>query len=137
MAQAVTLPLATVSVKEARQLNLCYAFQVISPVQTLTLQAATQEEMELWISTIQNATASLLGCTQRTRMSMKDMEDTVLGRVRLADGNKRCADCGDTNPSWASINLGALICLSCAGVHRQMGVHVSKVRSLELDTEEP
>ena len=82
VAQAVTLPLATVSVKEARQLNLCYAFEVISPVQTLTLQAATQEEMELWISTIQNATASLLGCTQRTRMSMKDMEDTVLGRVR-------------------------------------------------------
>jgi len=56
--------------------------------------------------------------------------------LRAAAGNDCCADCGAPNPSWASINLGAVVCLACAGVHRQMGVHISKVRSLELDTKE-
>jgi hypothetical protein len=48
-----------------------------------------------------------------------------------AAGNAACADCGAASPapSWASINLGVVLCLPCAGVHRQLGVHISKVRS--------
>lgn len=41
------------------------------------------------------------------------------------------------DPDWASINLGALLCLECSGIHRAMGVHVSRVRSLTLDVWEP
>jgi hypothetical protein len=52
-------------------------------------------------------------------------------------GNEICADCGAPEPTWASINLGILVCLECSGVHRRLGTHVSKVRSLTLDKWEP
>ena len=42
--------------------------------------------------------------------------------------NSTCADCGSAKPDWVSLNLGILVCLECSGVHRSLGVHVSKVR---------
>ncbi|KAF7095510.1 hypothetical protein CFC21_097662 [Triticum aestivum] len=53
--------------------------------------------------------------------------------LRRVDGNTICADCGAAEPDWASLNLGALLCIECSGVHRNLGVHISKVRSLTLD----
>ena len=48
-------------------------------------------------------------------------------------GNGKCVDCDAPAPDWASINLGVLICIECSGVHRQLGSHISRVRSLDLD----
>lgn len=53
--------------------------------------------------------------------------------LRRVGGNDRCADCGAPEPDWASLNLGVLVCIECSGVHRNLGVHISKVRSLTLD----
>eukprot|EP00980_Cylindrotheca_fusiformis_P018494 scaffold6124_cov122-Cylindrotheca_fusiformis.AAC.13 len=52
---------------------------------------------------------------------------------KLMEINQTCADCGAPNPDWVSLNLGVLVCIECSGVHRSLGVHVSKVRSLKLD----
>lgn len=49
-------------------------------------------------------------------------------------GNDACADCKTRNPRWASWNLGIFICVKCAAVHRKIGTHITKVKSLNLDT---
>ena len=54
--------------------------------------------------------------------------------LRNLAGNDACADCGTAKPGWASLNLGTLICIECSGIHRNLGTHISKVRSLDLDS---
>ena len=44
-------------------------------------------------------------------------------------GNSACADCGQENPRWASINLGITLCIACSGVHRCVA-HLTCVKSL-------
>ncbi len=51
-----------------------------------------------------------------------------------AEGNEKCVDCGVDSPEWASLGFSILICLECAGQHRALGVHISLVRSLLMDT---
>ncbi|OIV89519.1 hypothetical protein TanjilG_20304 [Lupinus angustifolius] len=48
-------------------------------------------------------------------------------------GNKYCADCGSSEPKWVSSSFGVFICIKCSGIHRSLGVHISKVLSLKLD----
>jgi hypothetical protein len=50
----------------------------------------------------------------------------------VLEANATCADCGKTSPDWVSLNLGILVCLECSGVHRSLGVHVSKVSSADF-----
>lgn len=53
------------------------------------------------------------------------------------DDNKYCVDCDAKGPRWASWNLGVFLCIRCAGIHRNLGVHISKVKSVNLDAWTP
>uniref|UniRef100_A0A2P2MHC3 ADP-ribosylation factor GTPase-activating protein AGD4-like isoform X3 n=1 Tax=Rhizophora mucronata TaxID=61149 RepID=A0A2P2MHC3_RHIMU len=62
-----------------------------------------------------------------------NIADSVYSILRKIPGNDLCAECGAPEPDWASLNLGILLCIECSGLHRNLGVHISKVRSLTLD----
>ena len=49
-------------------------------------------------------------------------------------GNSSCCDCGMEKPKWASLNNGVFLCLKCAGFHRSLGVDISTIRSLQIDS---
>ncbi|KAH7536654.1 hypothetical protein FEM48_Zijuj03G0007500 [Ziziphus jujuba var. spinosa] len=69
---------------------------------------------------------------QRDRRAKSGLPERLEGFLHQS-GNKTCADCGSPDPKWVSLSFGVLICIKCSGVHRSLGVHISKVLSLKLD----
>lgn len=57
----------------------------------------------------------------------------LLEDVLRQPGNERCADCHASSPRWASTNLGIFLCVQCASLHRRLGTHTSRVKSVTLD----
>ncbi|XP_043965325.1 arf-GAP with GTPase, ANK repeat and PH domain-containing protein 1 isoform X2 [Gambusia affinis] len=114
-----------------------FEFTIVSLTgQTWNFEATSYEERDAWVQVIESQIlASLQSCESSKNKSRltSQSEAMALQSIRSIRGNGRCADCDVPNPDWASLNLGALICIECSGIHRNLGTHLSRVRSLDLD----
>lgn len=63
----------------------------------------------------------------------QERHERMLNALFQTPGNDRCADCTAKNPRWASYSIGVFLCIRCASLHRKMGTHVSKVKSVSMD----
>uniref|UniRef100_A0A6Q2YRG7 Arf-GAP with coiled-coil, ANK repeat and PH domain-containing protein n=1 Tax=Esox lucius TaxID=8010 RepID=A0A6Q2YRG7_ESOLU len=145
------------TVKHCEDIERRFCFEVVSPTKSCILQADSEKLRQAWIKAVQNSiatafreqgeeaekldrksstsTGSLDSGGEPKEKSLKG--ESALQRVMAIGGNACCCDCGQPDPRWASINLGITLCIQCSGIHRSLGVHFSKVRSLTLDSWEP
>ncbi|KAI9818151.1 MAG: hypothetical protein M1827_000776 [Pycnora praestabilis] len=195
------IDLRMASVREARNADRRFCFEVITPHYKRVYQATSEEDLNNWISAINNALQSAVEgrgipqsfdtSTTKDGSIRRDIGSILTGKsssyaghssshsslqngvnsssnnvfrrttvgarptygragsssfdenpskllqlVRDTDqGNCWCADCGsNVKTEWVSINLGIVLCIECSGIHRSLGTHISKVRSLTLDT---
>lgn len=145
------------TVKHCEDIERRFCFEVVSPTKSCMMQADSEKLRQAWIKAVQNsiATAFRDKADDPEKMDRKSSTSTgsldsagdvkekcvkgesALQKVLAVSGNSSCCDCGQPEPRWASINLGITLCIQCSGIHRSLGVHFSKVRSLTLDTWEP
>lgn len=193
------IDLRLASVREARNAERRFCFEVITPQFKRVYQATSEEDMNSWIMAINNALQSAVegrgmkdaaapavhppethsirrdigsiltgkssslnhghqqsvsssnsaanNVFRRTTVGARpaynrsssgnydETPDKLLQLLRDTDqGNALCADCNSgTKVEWVSINLGIILCIECSGIHRSLGTHISKIRSLTLD----
>ncbi|XP_046683093.1 centaurin-gamma-1A isoform X3 [Homalodisca vitripennis] len=100
-------------------------------------EASNSEERDEWVSAIEQQILNSLQGNESSKVKSRlqsSVEVASLQSIRTrVPGNTHCVDCDAPNPEWASLNLGVLMCIECCGVHRNLGSHISRVRSLHLD----
>uniref|UniRef100_A0A3B4TT38 ArfGAP with SH3 domain, ankyrin repeat and PH domain 1a n=1 Tax=Seriola dumerili TaxID=41447 RepID=A0A3B4TT38_SERDU len=134
--QPVRLNLLTCQVKPSAEDKKC--FDLISHNRTYHFQAEDEQEFISWVSVLTNSkeealNVALQGGGQSSCVEEEELTKSIIDEVLRSPGNDTCCDCGAADPRWLSTNLGVLTCIECSGIHREMGVHVSRIQSLELD----
>ncbi|KYO45188.1 hypothetical protein Y1Q_0014654 [Alligator mississippiensis] len=114
------------------------SFDLISHNRTYHFQAEDEQEYIAWISVLTNSKEEALNMAFRGEQSagensLEDLTKAIIDDIQRLPGNEVCCDCGSQDPTWLSTNLGILTCIECSGIHREMGVHISRIQSLELD----
>uniref|UniRef100_A0A8C2XJ24 Arf-GAP with coiled-coil, ANK repeat and PH domain-containing protein n=1 Tax=Cyclopterus lumpus TaxID=8103 RepID=A0A8C2XJ24_CYCLU len=145
------------TVKHCEDIERRFCFEVVSPTKSCMLQADSEKLRQAWIKAVQNSIATAFRdkgdegekLDRKSSTSTGSLDsggelkekpikgESALQKVLAIPGNTCCCDCGQPDPRWASINLGITLCIQCSGIHRSLGVHFSKVRSLTLDSWEP
>ncbi|XP_078056929.1 arf-GAP with coiled-coil, ANK repeat and PH domain-containing protein 2-like [Mustelus asterias] len=143
------------TVKSGADSERRFCFEVVSPSKSCMLQADSEKHQQNWILAVQSSIATAFNERREDNYSKLERTSSVstgvfafaeevrpgkekgLEQVQSIPGNAQCCDCSEPLPEWASINLGITLCIECSGIHRSLGVHFSKVRSLTLDSWEP
>ena len=128
--------------KNDKEYDYPYCFEIISVnnKSSFLLQAETEVGAEEWFYCLRNAISNSISYYKDTPnipendSNHSDNKDCLIEKLI---NNNKCTDCDSDHPTWCSINWLCLICIDCSGVHRSLGVQISKIRSMRLDNLEP
>ncbi|XP_048107896.1 arf-GAP with coiled-coil, ANK repeat and PH domain-containing protein 2-like [Alosa alosa] len=119
------------TVKHCEDIERRFCFEVVSPTKSCMMQADSEKLRQAWIKAVQNSIA--------TAFREKGDDGEKLDREVSAEGQPGLS--GELEKSLldssAEASTQACVCIQCSGIHRSLGVHFSKVRSLTLDSWEP
>ncbi|CAH0562574.1 unnamed protein product [Brassicogethes aeneus] len=118
-------------------------FDLISYNRTYHFQAEDEADQRAWMSVLINCKDMVLMKAfddssktggDKVNHSFIELQQAIIKYIQKIPGNERCCDCNSQNDAtWLSTNFGIIVCIECSGIHRDLGVHISRIQSLTLD----
>uniref|UniRef100_A0A1B6DAJ4 ArfGAP with SH3 domain, ANK repeat and PH domain-containing protein n=1 Tax=Clastoptera arizonana TaxID=38151 RepID=A0A1B6DAJ4_9HEMI len=119
-------------------------FDLVSYNRTYHFQAEDENDQRAWMSVLVNCKegamyrafddSSKIAGGSGSNPSLLELQQAIIRYIQKLPGNDRCCDCNSQNDTtWLCINFGVVICIECSGIHRDLGVHISRIQSLTLD----